>query len=314
MGKKLTIVFPAYNDHVQLTRALSALRDQTFRDFEVIILDDVAATPYDETTEPFQPFFDIRIVRNTQNLGAMGNMFKSIQFPVDTPYIMSHHTDDFLKSDYLERSITILDAHADASFVLTGPQWVPLATPYQMERTQTDGYTLFDAPDFARNVMRLAPYMFGSVVYRATHRIAKWEFDRFNILCDRYFLGSILREHGTRGIFLEGRGIFERDHSQDKSDSRIAGLSTSHVIELLLFYEGLLMKKYSPRKISIILTNYALYALSTLPKTNSFWASYRTLAAQGLIDLSSIRSLGLYALVRLLLVRKGSKPIYYRCL
>ncbi len=309
MGKKLTIVFPAYNDHAQLKRALSALRDQTFKDFEVVILDDVASLSYEEVISAFRIFFNIRIIQNPRNLGAMGNMFKSIQFPVDTPYIMSHHTDDFLKSDYLERSVALLDAHTDVSFVLTGPEWVSLSTPYRMERTHTDAFVTFDAPDFARNVMRLAPYMFGSVVYRATHRIPEWDFARFNILCDRYFLGSIMYKHGTHGIFLEGCGIFERDHSQDKSDNRIAGLGPAHVIELLQFYHELLKQKYSPRQISIWITNYALYAIASLPKTHSFWAVYRTLVAQSLIHPLSIRSLGLYALVRRLLPRKKPETL-----
>jgi glycosyltransferase involved in cell wall biosynthesis len=309
MGKKLTIVFPAYNDHAQLERALNALRDQTFKDFEVVILDDVASLSYEEVISAFRSFFNIRIIQNPRNLGAMDNMFKSIQFPVDTPYIMSHHTDDFLKSDYLERAVAILDAQSNISFVLTGPEWVSLETPYRMEHTYTNASTAFDASDFARNVIHLAPYMFGSVIYRAAHRVIDWDFGRFNILCDRFFLGSILQKHGTYGVFLEGRGIFERDHSRDKSDNRIVGLGLAHMIELLRFYQELLKQKYSPKKISIWITNYALYALASLPKTYSFWALYRTLVAQSLIHPLSVRSLGLYAIVRLLLPRKWPKTI-----
>lgn len=300
MSKKLTIVFPAYNDHSQLKRALCSLRDQTFRDFEVIVLDDVASRPYEETIATFQSFFDTRVIRNERNLGAMDNMWQSIQFPITTPYIMSHHTDDFLKSDYLERAIAILESKPNVSFVLTGPEWVSLNTPYRQERTYANGSTSFDAADFAHNVMHFAPYMFGSVVYRASHRVADWGFPRFNILCDRYFLGSILDTNDSCGVFLEGNGIFERDHSKDKTDARVSQLNESHVIQLILFYQELLRRKYPETAISVLVTNYILYALAGLPGKKSFRESYSKLSEGGLIRLFSVRPLGLYSLAKIL--------------
>lgn len=298
--KKLTVVFPIYKDHEVLVRALKALADQTFQDFKVVILDDLSPLSYEETVAPFREHLEVMVVRNEKNLGAMGNMWKSIRFPVDTPYLLSHHADDFLKSDYLERAVSILDNDPSVTFVTTGPEWVPLGYPYKRALMDNGEYSVFDAAGFAKGVLDFVPYMFGAVVYRVAHRtVDDWEFERFDIFCDRYFLGSLLDRNETQGAFIHGRGIFERNHALDAHDDRGKILSPDHAIELMSFYKRLLLKRWPPRTVSKIITNATLYYFSNFSQREGLVSFYKKQTPRGLIQFGAIRLLGLYSLMSL---------------
>lgn len=194
----------------------------------------------------FSSNMSISILRNGKNLGAMGNIWKSLAFEANTPYLMSLHQDDFLKTDYLERAIALLENDHKLSFVLTGPEWVPRNHKYAPVRLESKQYEEFTAAQFAYNALHFVPYMFGSVVYHVSDRSHSWDYETYNLLyCDRYYLGSILAKQQSKGAFLCGKGIFECDHTQDEQDNRSPSLNEDHAIALMSFYKDLLLTQYS---------------------------------------------------------------------
>lgn len=295
--EKLTVVFPVYKDNEVLERALKALADQTFKDFRVVIMDDASPARYESLVEKYEDRLNIRIERNPKNLGGMPNMWQSIQYKTDTPYLLSHHADDFIKNDYLERAIEILENDANISFVVTDPEWVNVKHRYVNISIGKTEFDTFSAAEFAFNVLHFAPYMFGSVVYRTSHRTTDWKHDYYDGFCDRYFLGTILRQHSSKGCFLHGKGIIERDHSQDLEDKRGENATDDNFIRLLAFYRELMIVKFSKEQVSKIITNNALYYYSTFPARKSFVAFYKKQRMYGLIKISDIRLLGLYGII-----------------
>lgn len=319
---KLEIVFPIYKDYKVFSRALEALSNQTFKDFTILVMDDTSPTGYEDIIAPYKDKLDIKIARNEKNLGAMGNMWQSIQHNTSAPYLLSHHADDYLKSDYLEKAIKILDENASISFVVTGPEWIHIDAPYTNKEIGFTECDTFDAPDFAKNILNFAPYMFGSVMYRAEHRVKDWKHNLYDGFCDRYFLGTILETHSTKGAYLHGNGIIERDHSLDKEDRRGENATDKNFIELLVFYKRLMLQKFSQHETSKAITNSALYYYSNFPARKSFLGFYQLQKKYGLIQISKIRSLGLYSLattplsnpqkIKLLHILKSIKAFFLR--
>lgn len=297
--KKLTIVFPVYNDNALLNRAFEGLSNQTFKDFSVVLLDDVSPTSYDEVVSKWRSSLDISMLRNERNLGAMGNIWKSIRLTVDTPYLMSHHSDDFLKANYLQKAIETLDSDENISFVLTGPEWIAAETPYRKETIDVDYVDFFDAADFARNTLSFAPYMFGSVVYRTKEITNDWKFADFDTYCDRYFLGKILQEGKTTGAFIHGKGIMERDHSFDSHDTRSTGLNENHAINLMAFYKEILLLRYPEKEVDEIITNNTIYYFSNFNNRSSFLDFYKKQKVRNLIKFKSISCMGLVSILSL---------------
>ena len=295
--KKLTITFPLYLQHEMVERAWTALAEQTFTDFKIVCLDDKSPQSFDDLAQKFSTTLDITIIKNNVNLGAMQNIWQSIQLPTDTPYLLSHHADDFLKSDYLEKAVAILDNNPDVSFVVTGPTWVKADMPYRNTTLGTTLIEYFDAADFAKNILNFAPYIFGAVVYRQNHIITDWKLTTMDTYADRYFLGEILRSHGTRGAFIHGAGIFEHDHAKDPTDNRSPSLHEDHAIALLAFYKQLLLEKYPVSHVETIITNGLLYYYSNFETRSGFLAFYKKQRPYHLLQLWRLRTLGLYALV-----------------
>lgn len=297
LPKKLTITFPLYLQHDMVERAWTALTQQTFTDFKIICLDDKSPQSFDTLARQFSSKLDITIIKNEVNLGAMKNIWQSIQLPTDTPYLLSHHADDFLKGDYLQKAIDILDSHPDVSFVVTGPTWVNADAPYINTLLGDTAVDFFDAADFAKNILNFAPYIFGSVVYRTKDLISDWKLSQMDTYADRYFMGEILRKNKSRGAYIHGYGIFEHDHAQDTSDNRSPSLHENHAIALFVFYKELLQEKYPLKKVETIITNGLLYYYGNFNERSSLGVFYKKQRPYNLLQLSRLRSLGLYALL-----------------
>ncbi len=305
--KKLTVTFPLYQQHEMVERAFTALTHQTYKDFCVVGIDDQSPTAFTELKEYFSRSLDITLEKNEHNLGAMLNIWKSIQLETTSPYLLSHHADDYLKCDYLEKAITILEENPDVSFVLTGPKWVAADAVYHKEFLGDVPVTYFDAADFAKNILEFAPYIFGSVVYRTNHRINDWRYAEMNTYADRYFLGEILRTHQSRGAYVHGFGIVEHDHSLDASDTRSPTLHEEHAIALLGFYKELLLQKYPQSQTETIITNALLYYYGNFTPRSPLRLFYKKQQSANLIQWRRLRPLGIYALLTLGLSPKGKR-------
>lgn len=71
-GKKpaVSVIVPNYNHARYLPERLDSIFNQTFRDFEVILLDDASTDNSMEILEKYADRADVRIVRNEQNSGS----------------------------------------------------------------------------------------------------------------------------------------------------------------------------------------------------------------------------------------------------
>lgn len=295
---KLEITFPLFNDQKMFKRALTALSYQTFADFQITAIDDASPVGFDNEIKSF-PNLSINVIKNPQNLGAMANIWKSISLPTSATYIMSHHVDDFLKTDYLEKAVAILDNNPDISFVVTGPQWVTADKTYEEVAIGETRYDIFDAADFAKNILNFAPYMFGSVVYRAKDRTNNWRYNDLHVFCDRHYLGDILLTHKTKGAYLHGNGIFERNHNADHKDNRGDGLIEDNALRLMQFYKKLLLTKYSPTETSKIITNNTIYYHSNFEQKIPLLKFFKQARQEKLINPLHLRTLGLISLITL---------------
>lgn len=309
--KKLTIVFPIYQSHKMLERALHALRDQTFKDFRVVILDDCSPEGYEDLVNKFQTYFPIIIDRNEKNVGAKDNMWKSLHYATDSEYLFSHHADDFIKTDYLERAIALLDTDKNISFAITGPEWVHANVSYQNKKTDSDKQEFFTSGKLALNFLNFAPYMFGSTIYRTKHALAvtDWSYPRMHGYFDRHYLGLILETFNSQGVFLLGNGIFERDHSLDLHDDRGDEDTLDDAINLLAYYKHLLQKEYPPSFVNKIITNQILFFFRNFDHhvRGSFRSFYKKQKKYQLIRWRSLRALGLFSLLTMHISQKGKK-------
>jgi len=114
---KVSVLMPAYNAEKYISEAIESILNQTFSDFEFIIIDDCSS---DKTWEIIQEYVkkDKRIVaiNNKENLGIAGNRNK-LKKLAKGEYIMWQDADDISMEDRMQRQVEVLDKDSSIGIV-----------------------------------------------------------------------------------------------------------------------------------------------------------------------------------------------------
>lgn len=114
---KLTVAIPTRNRSELLKRSIECVLNQTYKDFELLIIDNAST---DKTYEVVKSFKDrrIRYFRNKKNLGIIGNWNKCIKKAVGE-YINIFHDDDIMYDSFLDESVRALDQNSSVGFTFS---------------------------------------------------------------------------------------------------------------------------------------------------------------------------------------------------
>ena len=112
----ISVCIPSYNAEQFIANTLQSVIDQTFTDFEVVIVDDAST---DRTVAILQEFSDsrIRLNRNDLNLG-MGNNWNKVVSCARGKYVKLLCGDDLLDPQCLERQASTLESALNSRAVL----------------------------------------------------------------------------------------------------------------------------------------------------------------------------------------------------
>lgn len=108
---KVTVLMPVYNGERFLREAVESILNQTFSDFEFIIINDGSS---DHSVEIITSYNDSRInlVHNEKNLGLIATLNKGIDL-AKGEYIARMDCDDVSLSERLEKQVSFLAAHPE---------------------------------------------------------------------------------------------------------------------------------------------------------------------------------------------------------
>lgn len=108
---RISVVMAAYNGAEFLPAAIDSILNQTYTDFEFIIIDDGSS---DATPEVIRGYADprIRTVRNPQNLGLIGSLNRGLDM-AQGELIARMDADDEALPNRFEEQVRFLDAHPE---------------------------------------------------------------------------------------------------------------------------------------------------------------------------------------------------------
>lgn len=108
---KVSVVMPAYNAEKYIGEAIDSILNQTFTDFEFIIINDGST---DRTEEIIQSYSDSRIVylRNEQNRGISDTLNRGLD-TANGEYIARMDSDDISLSERLSKQVKYMDKHLE---------------------------------------------------------------------------------------------------------------------------------------------------------------------------------------------------------
>ncbi|MDY7021360.1 MAG: glycosyltransferase, partial [Cyanobacteriota bacterium] len=119
---RVSVVIPTYNQEAYISQAIDSVLQQTYQDFEIIIVNDASS---DCTVEKILEISDsrLRLFSFKQNQGESAATNYGIQ-QASGEFIAILHSDDVFFPQKLEKQVNFLESHPQYHAVLTYPQLI----------------------------------------------------------------------------------------------------------------------------------------------------------------------------------------------
>ena len=108
MNPAITVIIPAYNSSATILRAINSVINQTFRDFELIVIDDGSTDKTLELLGYFEGNEHIRIISFKENRGVSGARNAGMR-EATGKYIAFLDADDYWLEDKLEKQFDFME-------------------------------------------------------------------------------------------------------------------------------------------------------------------------------------------------------------
>lgn len=117
MNPKLTVLMTVYNGEKYLKECIDSVLNQTFKDFEFLIIDDCST---DRSKDIIRSYKDDRIcfIENEKNLSQVKSLNIGLSYARGA-YVARMDQDDVMMNDRLEKQVHFLDNRPDVSIVGT---------------------------------------------------------------------------------------------------------------------------------------------------------------------------------------------------
>lgn len=166
---KVSILIPVYNTEAYIAQTIESVLNQTFTDFELVIVDDCST---DNTYQICQTYAQkdtrIRLFKNEKNLGMMPNWNHGIDLcnPAAT-YWGKLDADDYWHKSMLGDCVGILDEQEDVGMVCT--RYI-----YINENNNVIENSEYQFPDFAKNqALSFVPFVKEGIHKMFSYHIAQ---------------------------------------------------------------------------------------------------------------------------------------------
>ena len=114
---KVSVCIPNYNNGQFIGEAIQSVLNQSYGDFELIIVDNCST---DNSVTEINRFSDprIKIYKNDKNIGFLKNWNKCISL-VNGEYVSLLHSDDKYEPDMIKREVEIFDSNPNVGLVFS---------------------------------------------------------------------------------------------------------------------------------------------------------------------------------------------------
>ena len=114
---KVSVIVPNYNHAPYLHQRLDSIYNQTYRDFEVILLDDCSKDKSRDILASYAEKPNTIFVPNEANSGSVFRQWKKGISLSQGEYIWIAESDDFASPYFLKRLLTVMDEHPELGLV-----------------------------------------------------------------------------------------------------------------------------------------------------------------------------------------------------
>jgi glycosyltransferase involved in cell wall biosynthesis len=116
MTPKVSILVPTYNYAHYIGEAIESALNQTYTNFELVIIDDQSKDNTDEIVAGYLGDPRVKYYKNKVNLGLAGNFNEALKY-AKGEYIKYLLADDLFHPSLLEKMVPVMDQYPDVSLV-----------------------------------------------------------------------------------------------------------------------------------------------------------------------------------------------------
>ena len=234
MARRVSVCIPTYRPTAHLVDAIESVLGQTFREFELILVDDGSQ---DDWSSLLALIVDprLRIVRFPSNVGLAANWNRCLD-EARGELISIFHQDDVMKTPFLEKTVAALDANPEAGFAYTNIERIDehgerIGGHYIDQPEQDD---VFSGEDLYSMIARTGnPIACPAVLARASCYEEYGRFDtRFDFAADQDLWMRFLRSRSA--AFVSEPLLAHRVHRNQQS-ARFAGSGRDYLEVLAAF-------------------------------------------------------------------------------
>lgn len=110
---KVSIIIPVYNAENYISRCLNSIIDQTYKNWEIIALDDGSTDSSWQILSKYKEKYpDVINAVHQENMGVSKTRNKGIQLATGD-YLMLMDNDDYIDDDYIEQFVNVIVEHDD---------------------------------------------------------------------------------------------------------------------------------------------------------------------------------------------------------
>ncbi|MFH0857402.1 MAG: glycosyltransferase family A protein [Candidatus Magasanikbacteria bacterium] len=180
---KISIIIPVYNHAGALRQALDSLRKQSFKDFEVIVIDDGSQDGLDYVIHDFDECLTLRLFRQ-QNKGAPSARNKGFE-QSSGEFVIFWDADIVGEPEMLEKMLKKLEENVHADFVFSN---------FYL------GKKLMKAKPFDYEILKKVNYIHSTALLRR-ESVIRWDEALRRFQDWDYWLS--LAEQGKNGIWID---------------------------------------------------------------------------------------------------------------
>jgi len=122
-SEKISIVIACYNDHEYIEQAIQSALDQTYKNKEIIVVDDGSNAQTKAKLKELEPKLDFLITQNNEGVSVARN--KGIEAATGK-YILILDSDDFFEVTFCEKAIQIFQNNSLIKIVTCYANWFSL--------------------------------------------------------------------------------------------------------------------------------------------------------------------------------------------
>lgn len=121
---KISVVMSVYNGSAFLQESIESILNQTFTDFEFIIIDDCSTdNSADIIAEYAEKDERIVLLKNQENIGLTKSLNKGLKI-AQGKYIARQDSDDISLVERFEKQVAYMEAHSSVALVSSGVQYI----------------------------------------------------------------------------------------------------------------------------------------------------------------------------------------------